>query len=269
MKTPTQNLTVNMESITPDVAKRMLALNISNRPLNELHVAHLAREMKLGRWKINGDTICLNGSRLIDGQHRLAAVIQSGCTIQSLVVYGVAADVFDTKDTGRRRSPADTLAVRGEINTNLLAASLAIVDRYMTGRMTRKTLFTNIEMEELLEKYGGIRDVINQNKHRAHRTRLLPGSLLAACHYLLRRLDEEQADEFIKDLVTGQNLQEGDGVYLLRERLMNNVLSKAKLPKEYIMALIIKAWNSRRTGKPLRNLRFRTEGHAEEFPIAI
>jgi hypothetical protein len=264
--TTTQPMTVKREIITPAVAKRMLALNKTNRPLSKFHVDRLSREMKLGRWKMNGDTICLNGSRLIDGQHRLAAGIQSGCSFETLVVYGVDSDVFDTKDVGKRRSAGDTLAVRGEIHTNLLAAALTLFERYMTGRTNTKTCYTNSEVEELLEKYPGMRDCVQGSKHR---TRLVQGSVMAACHYLFRQIDKEQADQFMDDIVSGQNLSAEDSVYRLRERLMNNAISKAKLPPEYIMALIIKTWNARRTGKTLRNLIYRTTGDiAEQFPIA-
>jgi hypothetical protein len=56
---------------------------------------------------------------------------------------------------------------------------------------------------------------------------------------------------------------------MLRERLMNNAISKAKLKQEYIMALFIKTWNARRAGKMLRQLIYRTEGKTpEQFPIA-
>jgi hypothetical protein len=264
--TTTHPITVKQQVITPEVARRMLDLNTNNRPLRKSHVEHLSREMKLGRWKVNGDTICLNGSRLIDGQHRLAACVESGCSFETLVVSGVDSDVFDTKDVGKKRTASDTLSVRGEINTALLAATLALVERYMTGRILSKLSFTNIEVEQALNKYPGVRESVYRSKNR---TRLAPGSVVAACHYLFSQIDAEQADQFMGDIIGGHNLSPHDSVYMLRERLMNNAISKAKLKPEYIMALFIKTWNARRTGKMLRQLIYRTEGKTpEQFPIA-
>lgn len=254
-------MNVKMMEITPADAERMLMLNDGNRPFNKHHVSVLAREMKTGRWKVNGDTICLSGTRLIDGQHRLMAVIESGCTIQTLVVDGVAADVFDTKDVGRRRSAADTLAIRGESNTANLAAALAVIDRYMTSRLTVTVRYTNTEIEELLEKYPDVRGSITKG---AYTKKLVPNSILTACHYLFAKKDSSLADQFVENLIDGNNLTEGSPVYILRERLLANALSKAKLPATYIMALIIKAWNATRSGSKIRLLKFLQD---EDFPV--
>lgn len=256
---------VYKSTITPADAERMLKLNIGNRPFNKNHVSVLAREMALGRWKLNGDTICLNDSRLIDGQHRLMAVVESGCTIESLIVENLDYSVFDTKDVGRRRSGSDILSIRGEVETAKLAATLIVIDRYMTNRMTRTVRYTNTDIEDLLLKYPEARASVRKARETK---RLIPNSVLCACHFLFAQKDEEAADKFVDDLIGGHNLMEGDPVYFLRERLMSNALSKAKLQKEYIMALVVKAWNHRRSGKRIRQLRYRQEGDkTESFPV--
>jgi len=130
-------MNVKLTTVTPEWAEETLKKNIGNRPLNVQHVDKLAKEMTNGRWKVNGDTICLNGSRVIDGQHRLHAVVQSGITIETLVVEGLSSDVFDTKDVGKRRSAGDTLGVAGEKNACRLAAALILIDKYFTGRVEK------------------------------------------------------------------------------------------------------------------------------------
>ena len=82
-------MNIRVETITPERATQILATqNTGNRSISRRHVAVLAEEIKAGRWKLNGDTICFNGSRLIDGQHRLSAIAASGIPVESLVVYG-------------------------------------------------------------------------------------------------------------------------------------------------------------------------------------
>lgn len=233
--------------------------------MNRLHVESLAKEMKCGRWKVNGDTICLNGSRLIDGQHRLAAVVASGVTIQSFVIEGLPSDVFDTKDVGKRRSGGDTLGVRGEQNAYRLAATLILIDKYMTGRADKSVAYSNTEIEELLEKYPEARESLQTS----HSTKgLIAASVLDACHYLFSRKDSVLADEFVEKVLRGTGLEEGTPWYVLRERLMKNSISKAKLSKPYVMALCIKAWNHARAGTKVRFLRWREEGEkVEPFPV--
>ena len=153
-------MNVKLTTVTPEWAEETLKKNIGNRPLNIQHVDKLAKEMTKGRWKVNGDTICLNGSRVIDGQHRLHAVMQSGITIETLVVEGLSSDVFDTKDVGKRRSAGDTLGVAGEQNACRLAAALILIDKYFTGRVEKSVSYSNTEMEELLLKYPESRQSI-------------------------------------------------------------------------------------------------------------
>lgn len=255
-----------LKTITPEWAEKILAeKNAGNRTMNRIHVEALAREMKRGKWKVNGDTLCMNGTRLIDGQHRLAAVVLSGMTIQSFVIEGLPSDVFDTKDVGKRRSAGDTLGVRGEKNACRLAAALILIDKYVTGRADKSVTYANTEIEELLEKYPDARDSLQTT----HATRgLITPSVLDACHYLFSRKDADLADEFVEKVLRGTGLEEGTPWYVLRERLVGNSLAKAKLSRPYLMALCIKAWNHARAGSTVRYLRWREKGEAaEQFPV--
>ena len=265
MKTRENTMNVGIQHITPSIATSMLLGNNNNRTLNKNHVSNLAKEMLSGRWKVNGDTICFNGDQLIDGQHRLQAIVESGIAIDTLVVRGLEGDVFDTKDTGKRRSASDTLSVRGELNTACLAACLGTIERYVTGRMFRFIRFSNTEIEELLVKYPEARASVGAT----HITRrLLPRAIAAASHYLFSRKDPEEASRFMSQLISGAGLDVGDPVYVLRERLVQNTMAKGKLERDYLMAITVKAWNARREGRKVRYLRVRQEGEAQEsFPL--
>ena len=104
--TPTTNNQLNAAVVTigPDLARYYLAKNKKNRLFNAKHVHFLANEIRTGNWKLNGDTIVLNDERLIDGQHRLMAVLMADLPITTLLVTGVSSDVFDTIDIGKKRT---------------------------------------------------------------------------------------------------------------------------------------------------------------------
>jgi hypothetical protein len=92
--------------------------------------------------------------------------------------------------------------------------------------------------------------------------------VLAGCHYLFAKKDESAADQFIQQLISGSGIIEGEPVYVLRERILQNSLAKAKLSKNYLMAIIIKAWNHKRAGTNLRKLFYREESkNPEPFPV--
>lgn len=256
-----------LETITPEIAAKMLERNTANRPAYKKDVSAIAREIKEGRWKVNGDTICLNGEAIVDGQHRLLAVVESGIPIETFVIYGVPSDVFDTKDIGRRRSPADTLSVDGEIHTRALAAALVVLDRFKHEvEIDDHKKYSNAEIRELLEKYPLMRESVRRGKSGANG--LMPPSVLCACHYLFAEKDRQDADLFVDLLHSGVGLGVDDPVFLLRDRLIRNACAKAKLSRRYIMALTIKAWNYWSSGKVLRQLRFRETGDVpESFPV--
>jgi hypothetical protein len=257
-------MNTTLMEITPQIAASFLEKNTRNRPLNAHHVKQLAKEMKTGRWKENGDTIRFNGDLLIDGQHRLMAVVESGCSIRTLVVDGLSADVFSTIDRGRRRSGGDTLALLGVINANTVAAALKWVHRITTGKVLHNGLvkITNAETEELLSQHPHIQQSVRILKG-GHKN-IMPASLLAALHYLFSMRDAEAADKYVHDIHTGKNLSDDDAVYLLRERLLQNTYMKQKLRQEYIAALAIKAWNARRSNRKLAVLKY---VDTENFPI--
>src|SRR5438445_4363513 len=79
--------------ITPDDARRMLEFNKHNRPLNDQHVRRIANQNKEGKWKFNGDTIKISeGNDILDGQHRLWAIFESGNPVETIVVRHINRD---------------------------------------------------------------------------------------------------------------------------------------------------------------------------------
>lgn len=256
--------------ITPKDAERLLRKNNHNRPISDAHIRLLANEMANGRWKLNGDAIRTNGELLIDGQHRLYACIKSNTPFKTLVIDGLDSSVFDTIDAGRRRNGADTLALCGEKNTRALASSLVFVHEYYTGKIRNRQIYSNTEIEQLLENsYPDIRESVSFGI-RFNLGRLVPQSIFIGLHYLFSKSDRQLADKFMESFVKGELISVEDPVYLLRERMLQNKFNKAKLTRVYIAAIFIKAWNATITGKKINFLRWRQDGHAsEQFPTII
>ena len=114
------------ETIDPNKARVYLEGNDNNRPLSAKHVEYLAGEIRNDRWQMNGETIKFNGSRLLDGQHRLHAIIKAGRPITTVVARGLDSETFHTIDSGKKRSAADTLSVAGERSSTRIAAALSL-----------------------------------------------------------------------------------------------------------------------------------------------
>ena len=105
---------LQFKTITPEHASDLLANhNPSNRRLDNRHAAFLAREMDRGTFRPdNGDTIRIDtDGNVLDGQHRLAAVVRIGKPVDMLVAYDVDRDAFSTVDIGKPRTVQDIVAI--------------------------------------------------------------------------------------------------------------------------------------------------------------
>lgn len=98
--------------VTPELAQEWVEKrNVHNRPIVKAHVDALAREM--AAWNGNGahpePLIFDRDGYLLDGQHRLAAVVKLQHPIPFVVCSGVNPELFAHINIGRQRSPSDRL----------------------------------------------------------------------------------------------------------------------------------------------------------------
>ena len=242
-----------VEYITPIRANQLLAQNKRNRPLNLKYVNHLASEMKQGRWEANGESIKLNGSELLDGQHRLHAIKLSGVTVPILVVSGIKKDAYTTIDTGRARTPSDALKMAGEKHTTRLGAALKIIEQMDSGSVSTKNwkksshgeLFATLGKHPDLRKYAGM--FMDGKK-------LLPPAVIVALHYKFAEKDQTQAYNFFDKLLSGEGLLKGDPIHTLREKLIRNSSSPTKYERDSLIIFTVVAWNAHRRGTQLKKI---------------
>lgn len=96
--------------VTPEMAAKMLLKNEGNRKLREAHAATLARAMENGQYKLTHQAAAVTKrGKLIDGQHRMRAVIMSGKTIPMWIAYDVPDDTFSVLDSGMVRKMHERL----------------------------------------------------------------------------------------------------------------------------------------------------------------
>ena len=126
-------LQTSVELITPELAQKYLALNIDhNRRVNIRRVREYSRQMQTGQWQLAASLSFNNQGHLIDGQHRLHAVIHSGVPCQFVVVRGYPKDAVSCFDLGAKRNVANIAAVKGiKANHNTLSiAKCMLIPRH-------------------------------------------------------------------------------------------------------------------------------------------
>ena len=101
-----------VELITPAIAKKMLEKNTNNRPIRWHHVQKLAEELLADEWQTTHQGIAFNNAGfLIDGQHRLNAIVQAGKAVTMSVTRGCDVRAFDVLDRGVNRSLSDIMGI--------------------------------------------------------------------------------------------------------------------------------------------------------------
>ena len=199
---------LHLEDITPERAADLLSQKASNRSLSETMVARYASDIAMGRWKVTGDTVKIDKKgKLIDGQHRLAAVIAAGIPIKTYVVYGIESAAMDVMDSGKKRTPGDMLHILGYKSTHRLAAIarwLITIKYDLTNTKTRSFKPTNTEIRDIVERHPGLQDTCRHVEGAKGVTQ----SLLGAVHYIGSAIldDTETADAFYAAGESGSEL---------------------------------------------------------------
>ncbi|EDL8063752.1 hypothetical protein CTA21_16500 [Salmonella enterica] len=100
----------------PDSAQALLDKAIPNRKVSKSNVKKFAKDMREGKWTFNGEGIKISpDGELLDGQHRLLAIIEAGVAVELLVIFDVPFESLPTMDSGRNRSSADSLTIFSEL----------------------------------------------------------------------------------------------------------------------------------------------------------
>lgn len=264
-------INARLAEITPAMAEQLLARNTHNRSPSMARVAQYAIDMRKGDWQVNGEAIKISADgRILDGQHRLMAILEADTPVHTLLITGLPAETQETMDQGRARTFADVLKLRGERDYFNLAAAVRIVYLYERdgvpfqagGRLGAPTVQ---QLCRCLERNPEIRDSVRlgSSLHRSW----LSASTIAGMHYLFSIADPTDAEDFITKVCTGAHIGPGDATYMLRERLIKEHYDATGLHLKVKMAFVVRAWNAYRCGETLARLVWTPGGHnPDRFP---
>ena len=143
------DITMTVEKITPEIAAEYLKVNIKNyRKLQRQVIKRYAEDMKAGRWELNGEPIVFDENGLLkNGQHRLAAIIASGVTVEMTVVRGVSESVtaFDLNSV---RNATQISAAKGIDVTKCVLSAVNLL-----FQLTDDGVRTPMRVTEYVEKH--------------------------------------------------------------------------------------------------------------------
>lgn len=255
--------------ITPEMAARWLERNSHNRFLAPGTVAELSTAMTNGTWRLTHQGIAISSEGdLVDGQHRLAAVVHSRQTVRMAVTFDAEMDTFGVLDAGKKRSIADLVTVeRGHKYAALIASTCRMIQiadlvavndtsPWNTGGVLVRVKADRATIaEHTLKIADAVSELIGQCKMISPGFKLT-GPFVAALYVIQRDTVEgpEQTHEFMRGTLTGEGLEAGDIRIRLRDSLLT--IRRGWDPRLTFM-VTIKSWNMFVEGVTVSQLRFR------------
>lgn len=216
---------MSVEMITPKQAEKYLQFNTCNRPLRKLLVTNYSNDMKNNNWRLTHQGIAFNcDGTLLDGQHRLAAVVESGVTVQMLVVRGVESRSQLVMDDHAKRSAGDALSL---IRKEKITQDEISIIRGVTELGSYKSLYQRLSKHDLDQVYDTFRNALSfviqnvQGYQRGITSAPVKSAIAVAWFYVH---DLERLKTFC-DILTGKILPENDGdraAVVLREWLLRS-----------------------------------------------
>lgn len=120
--------------VTPEMATKWLEGNTHNRGVSDKWVSELAADMKGGRWRQSHQGIAFDDDgQLIDGQHRLFAVIEAETPVLMQVTRGLPIETQMVVDAGRKRTVLDVMKINDTAMADLTALHCAVARRMRLG----------------------------------------------------------------------------------------------------------------------------------------
>jgi hypothetical protein len=259
--------TVAIELVTPEQAQEWLQGNVDNRKLRETRVLGHARTLERGEWDLTGDSLVFDAEGvLINGQHRLTAVVVTQIPARFVILRGVPSRAQEVMDQGLSRNLADQLHRRGVPYTTIVAGSLHWLYRMdyieKTGGVHYADPSFRPTLRQLLSLFGKNKSLVEEApsiNRLIYYCKVRPGPTLAIRHRL-NKIDTSDAEVFFERWTEGTNLAKSDPIFKLREFCINDArlrTTRGRAPDYRYVAYALKAWNYFREDAPMRQLQWK------------
>ena len=266
----------DIETMTPSIARSYLEDAAVNRSISEPAVKRYAAAMKKGQWTLS-QPICFDAfGKLVDGQHRLMAVIKADMPVKFNVLRGIAN--IRHLDAGRARKASDVLQMLGFKNANTLAAIARMVmvsegdnEGFPLPSGTRGADITLDDIIKRCEEDSAISYIAAQvNGTEKVFSRMLKSSAIAGWFiYMVSNSDIDGMilDDFLDQASGRQPGMDTNPAVVLYRTLNNSRTDQRRMGKKERLALLIKAWNAYVSNREIKKLFYRGFGtRAENFP---
>jgi hypothetical protein len=250
---------LSFELITPEIALEMLKSNTNNyRELSDAVVRRYVKDLESGLWTCTTASIAFTANGvLVDGQHRLNAIVQSGKSVYMFVMRGLPEEFADdpNQDKGKMRTVAKYLEKIGVKQTTTVTGALRAIYRIASNASLEKRGRTSLTDAQVVKVTDFMPVVFFDSVHSACNSvskKIYSPSVTAAFFYLCARHDPVAADLFIEIYLKRTEASSTHPANVLREQVSSN---KKLISDDKFFGLAFSAFNSVLRGETRKLLR--------------
>jgi hypothetical protein len=228
-----------IETVTPEMAEDYLTHNTRNRKIVAAHVDAIARDIRAGNWMMNAQPICFaRDGRLLNGQHRLSAVLQAGEAIEVPVMRGLPEEAYATYDIHAKKGPQLGAALDNFGDKPLVAAAAVLLwKRELKPSGIRNAKPTPSEVMKIVEQHPRLLELRTFGRKMIEFGR---GSVLTYAAYCIERDDPELGRVFLERFETGADLPRGHLILELRKRMQ--IMRRERTSQDEQLKELLAAW---------------------------
>jgi hypothetical protein len=184
-------------------------------------VSKYSGELEGGRWVESGDTIRFSDRGvLLDGQHRLKAIVESGVPARFIVTTNVPHEAFATIGEVKKWTHAQVLARAGEKHPVELATAAGWIWAIETKSPNGARNLSATYKQAIIDEHPTLRTWVGFRASNKGFKRLFNAPVCAVATLFAEKYGEEKCMKFMQQLADGVGLEVGDPAHTLREAAM-------------------------------------------------
>lgn len=270
---------IQVETITPETAKFYMTMNKGNRSLSQRTIAEYSRQMKAGKWHLTHQGVAFDeAGELLDGQHRLRAIIDSGVSVQMVVTRNMPRSTFMVLDSGQKKQARQLLDGELKHRTSIASAArylLVVEGKAGVGSQTNYivdscywTSATTSDILECVERWPELQEAARLASSIYTNSRITKAPHTAVIAQIMRTPFANRLPDWANGLEYGAGLQLGDPRLALRDKFLRLSSSREHegIGKTLAYSVIVKSWNAFATNKQLKVARM---GRSEAVPMVV
>lgn len=243
---------VRMMTVTPDMARKWLQFNAGNRKVQKNHIEVIKRDILNGHWMLNAQPICFTEDpvaasndnsapkpRLLNGQHRLRAIVAADVPIEVPIAVGIPEEAFATFDTHAKRT---VRRAGNRVDDRVLAAAGKLQwkeDNNLPLTGTGNTPSTT----EIINTLNDHPDMANAfpRARRKGMTEIGSAGVMTYFIYRVTREHAEWGEDFLDGIEHGANLEKDNPILSLRNMAKGR---RGGLSRAETLTMLIEHWET-------------------------